>query len=79
VAEGAVFEGSCRMLSKSRADASQRQSSLTAEELAKYLEVDPAMIIDWVNSGKLPAMKEGDSWRFDRAKVDEWVAEGKIK
>lgn len=79
VAEGAVLEGNCRMLSKSRADSSQHQSSLTPEELAKYLEVDPAMIIDWVNSGKLPGMRDGDSWKFDRSKVDEWVAEGKIK
>ena len=79
VAEGAVLEGSCKMLSKSRSDSSQKQSSLSAEELAKYLEVDAAMIIDWVNSGKLPGMKEGDTCRFDRSKVDEWVAEGKIK
>jgi len=67
------------MLAKSRADFGAKESSLTAEELAKYLEVDTSMITDWVNSGKLPAMKEGDGWRFDRSKVDEWVAEGKIK
>ncbi len=79
VAEGAVLEGNCRMLAKSRADSGAKENSLTANELAKYLEVDPSMILDWVNSGKLPAMKEGDGWRFDRSKVDEWVAEGKIK
>jgi excisionase family DNA binding protein len=52
---------------------------MTHEELAKYLEVDAAMILEWVNSGKLPGVKEGDDWRFDRSKVDEWVAAGKIK
>ena len=79
VAEGAVLEGNCRMLVKPRADSGIKVNSLTSEELAKYLEVDPSMIFDWVNSGKLPATKEGDGWRFDRSKVDEWVAEGKIK
>lgn len=79
IAEGAVLEGNCHMLAKSRPDIGTKEASLTAEELAKYLEVDLSMITDWVNSGKLPAMKEGNSWRFERSKVDEWVAEGKIK
>ena len=79
VAEGAVLEGNCRMLNRPKSDSVSRHDTMTHDELAKYLEVDPAMVLDWVNSGKLPAMKDGDDWRFDRSKVDEWVAEGKIK
>ena len=52
---------------------------MTADEVAKYLEVDMNLVSEWVSSGKLPGMKEGDGWRFDRSKIDEWVAEGKIK
>ena len=78
VAEGAVFDGTCRMRAKEGADSS-KHAAMTQEELAKYLEVDAAMILDWVNSGKLPGMREGDNWRFDRSKIDEWVAAGKIK
>ena len=78
VAEGAIFEGNCRMLSKTKAEFGSKDL-MTPDELAKYLEVDEGMVFEWVNSGKLPAMKEGDSWRFDRSKVDEWVASGKIK
>jgi excisionase family DNA binding protein len=78
VAEGAVFDGICRMRSKEGNDSS-KHAAMTQEELAKYLEVDAAMILDWVNSGKLPGMREGDNWRFDRSKIDEWVAAGKIK
>ena len=52
---------------------------MTPEELAKYLEVEVGVISEWVNSGKIPGMKEGDNWRFDRNRIDEWVAEGKIK
>lgn len=79
VAEGAILEGNCRMLSKTKSEPGARQNSMTTDELAKYLEVDPSMILEWVNSGKLQGQREGESWRFDRMKVDEWVASGKIK
>ena len=78
VAEGAVFDGSCRMAPREPSEA-PRHGAMTPEELAKYLEVDATMIMDWVNSGKLPGVREGDNWRFDRSKIDEWVAAGKIK
>ena len=78
VAEGAVFDGTCKMRSKEASDPS-RHAVMSPEELAKYLEVDAGMIMDWVNSGKLPGVREGDNWRFDRSKIDEWVAAGKIK
>ena len=52
---------------------------LSAEEIAKYLEVDTSMIFEWVNAGKLPGVKEKNTWKFDRAKVDEWIANGKVK
>lgn len=78
VAEGAVLEGNCRMLSKSRAHEVGSRDLFTTDEIAKYLEVDQSLIMDWVNSGKLPATKNGDEWMFDKSKVDEWVASGKI-
>lgn len=79
VAEGAVLEGTCKMLSPSRTEHPSRPNTMTPEELAKYLEVDSSVINEWVSSGKLPATKEGDSWRFDRSKIDEWVAATKTK
>lgn len=78
VAEGAVFDGNCRMLSKEASSGASR-TIMTPEELAKYLEVEAGMVLDWVSSGKLPGVREGSSWRFDRSKIDEWVAAGKIK
>lgn len=68
VAEGAIFEGNCRML----------QDFLNAEELARYLEVDLNSILDWANTGKLPGRKEGNEWKFERRNVDSWIASGKI-
>jgi len=79
IAEGAVFEGKSSMLSKSKPEEAHRANMMTAEELAKYLEVEVGVVSEWATSGKLPGMKEGDSWRFDRSRVDEWVADGKIK
>ena len=79
VAEGAILEGNCGMLGKSKEAPGSRYNMMTMDELAKYLEVDMGMISEWVNNGKLPGFKEGDSWKFDRMKIDEWVSLGKIK
>jgi len=80
VAEGAVIDGIVRMISKQNAEsASPLQVTMTPEELSKYLEVEVNMVLDWVNSGKLPGVRDGSVWRFERNKIDEWVASGKIK
>ncbi|MDP2938999.1 MAG: polymer-forming cytoskeletal protein [Candidatus Omnitrophota bacterium] len=69
IVEGAVFQGKCHML----------EDILDADELARYLEIDLNSIMDWASSGKIPAIREGNSFRFERAKIDEWVAAGKIR
>ena len=68
IAEGAILEGRCCML----------HDFLNAEELARYLEVDQNSIMEWANSGKVPGLKEGNDWRFERKAIDSWVASGKI-
>lgn len=68
VAEGAIFEGRCIMLG----------DFLNAEELARYLEVDLNSILEWANTGKVPAAKEGNNWKFERKSIDSWVAAGKV-
>lgn len=80
VAEGAAIDGTVKMRLAQAPDASAaRQGMMSSEELSKYLEVEVGMILDWVNSGKLPGIRSGSNWRFDRRKIDEWVASGKIK
>lgn len=80
VAEGAVIDGTIRMLAKHSPDAnSAAQNIMSPEELSKYLEVEVNMVLDWVNSGKLPGIREGNAWKFERSRIDEWVASGKIK
>lgn len=69
ISEGAIFDGRCSMM----------HDYLTAEELARYLEVDLKSIMEWANSGRLPGNKEGENWRFDRKNIDSWIVSGKLK
>ena len=81
VAEGAILQGKCEMKAKETkiSRSTIQEMLMTVEELAKYLEVDAASILDWAKQGRIPAQKEGSSWRFDRTKVDSWIASEKIK
>jgi excisionase family DNA binding protein len=55
------------------------KGTLSAEELAKYLEIDVSSILEWANSGKIPAFKEGNDWKFEFPKIEEWIAKEKVK
>ena len=46
---------------------------------ARYLEVDSSLILSWAREGKLPGIKEKVTWRFQRATLDEWIANEKIR
>jgi len=76
IAEGAIFDGTSRMLSKAEDLAN---NVMTPDDLAKYLEIETSLVHEWASSGRLPGTKNGDAWRFERAKIDEWIAQGKIK
>jgi len=74
VHEGATLHGTCEML-QARAESQW----MTLEELARYLEVDTSTVLEWAQGGRLPAQREGTQWRFDRRRVEEWVAQEKIR
>ncbi len=76
IAEGAIFDGTSRMLSRAEGLVN---NTMTPDDLAKYLEIETNLVHEWASSGRLPATKDGDAWRFERAKIDEWIAQGKIK
>lgn len=69
IVEGAVFQGNCRMF----------EDVLDLEELAKYLELEPPAIIELANTGKIPATKIGDIWKFERSRIDEWASLEKVR
>lgn len=76
VEPGAVIQGKCQMLS---GHSSRKGSVFSVDELARYLEVDVSNIMDWAASGKIPAFKDGNEWRFERIRVDEWIAKERTR
>ena len=68
IQEGALFQGHCYMIG----------DSFNCDELARYLEVEVDSIMEWASSGKVPALKDGSNWRFERKAIDEWLAAGKL-
>ena len=69
IVEGAVFQGRCHML----------EDVLSIDDLAQYLEIEIPAIVELATTGKIPAVKEGDSWKFERAQIDQWAASGRVK
>lgn len=49
-------------------------SLMSAQEVAEYLELELRVVEQWAREGKVPSRQEGGQWRFDRNKIDEWVA-----
>lgn len=75
VESGAVMHGKCYMLT----GPGGKGNIFNVEELARYLEVDISNIMEWANTGKIPAFKEGNDWRFERGKIEEWIAKERTK
>jgi len=69
IVEGAIFQGQCQMM----------EDLLNIDEVSKYLEIDLSSIVDLADTGKIPATKSGESWLFERSKIDNWAATGKLK
>ncbi len=69
IVEGAIFHGKCQMV----------EDILNIDEVAKYLEIDMPAIIELAGNGKIPGIKNGDSWTFERSKIDSWAAAGRVR
>jgi len=68
IASGGILEGKCAMLGE----------FLNVDELSRYLDVEIDLINEWAQSGKIPASKQDNSWKFERKAIDGWLAEGKV-
>ena len=67
VQEGAVLNSRCKMGTE----------RFTLSELAEYLSVETEKVVEWVDTGKLPAQKDGSEFIFDRKEVELWVAQNR--
>ncbi|MFH0771455.1 MAG: polymer-forming cytoskeletal protein [Candidatus Omnitrophota bacterium] len=79
IEEGAILNGNCHMTSGVKSARHMAPEFISAEEAARYLDVEVLLVNEWAASGKLPVIKDGDRFHFDRAKIDEWIASERVK
>ncbi len=79
IEKGGIFHGSSRMLADAENHSTQaRRVLFGVDEVAHYLSVEKNLIAEWAETGKLPASRDGEVWRFEKQKVDEWIANGRV-
>jgi excisionase family DNA binding protein len=55
-----------------------RDTALTSAELCKLINVHPVTLREWTRSGRIPAYRIGREWRYDPAKVADWLDEREV-
>ena len=51
---------------------------MSAEQAARFLQVEEAVIIELAEAGELPGRKLGRAWRFSRAALVAWLSQPEI-
>ncbi len=76
VESGARIEGTLHMAEAAggAGGAGFAAGGMTLEEVAEYLEVEIRQLEQWAREGKIPAVLSGNQWRFEKAKIEHWVA-----
>ncbi|MDQ1333383.1 MAG: Helix-turn-helix protein [Thermodesulfobacteriota bacterium] len=49
---------------------------MTTKEMANYLQLHQITICKLSKEGKIPAVRIGRVWRFDKEVIDQWIAKG---
>jgi excisionase family DNA binding protein len=49
---------------------------MTTQDLAKYLRLHPISICKFAGEGKIPGVRIGRLWRFDKKVIDKWITGG---
>jgi excisionase family DNA binding protein len=49
---------------------------MTTAELANYLKLHEITIWKHAAAGKIPSIRVGRLWRFDKAAIDKWIRAG---
>ena len=52
---------------------------MTTKEMAEYLKLHAITICKLCKEGKIPSIRIGRVWRFDKDVIDAWIAKGGIK
>ena len=51
---------------------SKPKEVLTVKDLAKYLNIHPVTVYNYLKKNELPAFRMGKSWRFNKESIDKW-------
>jgi len=51
---------------------------MTTKEVSEYLKLHEITICKYAKEGKLPAIRIGRVWRFDKDAIDACIANGQI-
>jgi excisionase family DNA binding protein len=46
---------------------------MDVEDLARYLKLEKQTIYNWLHQKRVPGIKLGGVWRFDRYQIDRWL------
>ena len=49
---------------------------MTTREIAGYLKLHAITICKLAGEGKIPAIRIGRVWRFDKDAIDKWISKG---
>jgi len=49
------------------------QRLMTIKEVADYLRLSKVTVYKMTRQGKIPALKIGKQWRYNKAEIDSWV------
>ena len=52
---------------------------MTTREIAGYLKLHAITICKLAGEGKIPAIRIGRVWRFDKEAIDRWIGGGQKK
>ena len=54
----------------------QADDVMTIDELAAYLKLSKSSLYQFARTGKVPGVKIGEQWRFQKSAIDEWMRTG---
>ncbi|MFB0526854.1 MAG: helix-turn-helix domain-containing protein [bacterium] len=49
------------------------QRLMTIKEVADYLRLSKVTVYKMTRQGKIPALKIGKQWRYNKSEIDSWV------
>lgn len=75
VTEGAIINGGLDM---QNVLSSGVDKVMTLKEVARYLEVETAVLEEWAQKKKIPAFYEDNHLKFHKAEIDRWIQEEKV-